>query len=217
MKKLIKICGLSTPDTLESAIEAGADLVGFVRFPKSPRHVEIAQGTELALQAKGRVSRVVLTVDAPDAELDEIMHRIAPDILQFHGNETPQRVEEIRSRYGIPIFKALGIGSAGDLAAITLFQGIADTILLDAKPAPDALLPGGNGKAFDWQLLTGIDPAVSFMLSGGLNPDNIAEAIQITGASSVDVSSGVERTKGAKDGDLIRAFIHNARAAWNTH
>lgn len=214
MSTLVKICGLSTNETLDVAIEAGADMVGFARFAKSPRHVSLEQGRALSRRAKGRVMRVVLVVDADDAALAETVAALDPDLLQLHGHETPARVAEIRSRFGRPVMKVFGIAQAADLAAIAPYANIADRLLLDAKPprTPDAL-PGGNGLRFDWGLLTGLDPSLGFMLSGGLNPDNVADAIRLTKAAGVDVSSGVESAPGIKDPARIEAFVRAARAA----
>ncbi|MGO4706366.1 phosphoribosylanthranilate isomerase [Microvirga sp. 2MCAF38] len=214
MTTLIKICGLSTPETLDAALDAGADLVGFVRFAKSPRHVNLDQGRDLARRAKGRAGRVALVVDAEDAELADIVEALDPDLLQLHGHETPERVAAIRARFGRPVMKALGIAEAADLEAISAYREVADRILLDAKPPRTAdALPGGNGLPFDWRLLGGLDPAIAFMLSGGLNPQNVAEAIRLTGARAVDVSSGVESRPGLKDPAKIEAFIKAARVA----
>lgn len=215
MNHVIKICGLSTPETLEAALQAGADWVGFARFAKSPRHVDLALGAKLSAQAKGRARRVVLLVDAEDAAIAEAVAALDPDLLQLHGHETPERVAAIRDRFKKPVMKALGIAEAADLAALDAYSGVADHLLLDAKPpkTPDAL-PGGNGLPFDWRLLTGLDPRLSFMLSGGLNPGNVAEAIRLTKARAVDVSSGVEVAPGVKDAGKIEAFIKAARAAY---
>lgn len=224
MTSLIKICGLSTPATLEAAIAAGADMVGFVRFPRSPRHLELDPGRELSQAARGRVLRVLLVVDAEDRDLDAAMAALDPDILQLHGHETPQRLEALRIRYGVPVMKAIGIAESADLAGIAAYEDAADRILLDAKPPRGAALPGGNGVAFDWGLLAaakgaepsglgGLDPG-TLMLSGGLSPENVAEAIRITGIRAVDVSSGVETRPGEKDAGRIRAFIQAARQAF---
>ncbi|NIX75739.1 phosphoribosylanthranilate isomerase [Microvirga terricola] len=215
MDHAVKICGLSTPETLEAALQAGADWVGFVRFAKSPRHVDLSLGQRLSALAKGRAGRVVLLVDAEDAAIAEAVTALDPDLLQLHGHETPERVAAIRSTFKKPVMKAIGIAEAGDLAALDAYSAIADHLLLDAKPpkTPEAL-PGGNGLPFDWRLLTGLDPRLSFMLSGGLNPGNVAEAIRLTKARAVDVSSGVEVAPGVKDSGKIEAFIKAARAAY---
>lgn len=215
MDNLVKICGLSTPETLDAALGSGADWVGFVRYPKSPRHVDLDAGRDLSGQAKGRALRVVLLVDATDRDIGAAVEALDPDLLQLHGHETPERVAAIRKAFGRPVVKALGIAEAADLARLDAFAGAADHFILDAKPPRNAnALPGGNGLSFDWRLLTGLDPAVSFMLSGGLDPDNVAEAIRLTKAKAVDVSSGVEVRPGIKDPARIEAFVKAARAAF---
>jgi phosphoribosylanthranilate isomerase len=215
MDDVIKICGLSTPETLEVALEAGADWVGFVRFPKSPRHVSLDLGRALSGSAKGRALRAVLLVDADDASIAAAVEALDPDLLQLHGHETPERVAAIRAAYGRPVIKAIGIENEADLPTLATYAGAADHLLLDAKPprTPDAL-PGGNGLSFDWRLLGGLDPGLSFMLSGGLDPGNVAEAIRLTASKAVDVSSGVEQEPGIKDPARIEAFIKAARAAF---
>lgn len=207
----IKICGLSTPDTLDAALGAGADWVGFVRFPRSPRHVELETACTLSRQAKGRAGRVVLLVDPDDASLHHAVEAIEPDLIQLHGRESPERVAEIRALTGLPVMKALGIASAGDLASIAAYAGIADRLLLDAKAPPGASLPGGNGVSFDWNLLAGADLPAGTMLSGGLGPANVAEALARTGLTAVDVSSGVEKAPGSKDPARIAAFVAAVR------
>ena len=216
MKDWVKICGLSTPETLEAALDAGADLVGFVRFPKSPRHVSLDLGRDLSRQARGRALRVVLLVDADDAAIADAVEALDPDLLQLHGCESPERAAAIRSRFGRPVLKAIGIADASDLAALGPYAGGVDHLLLDAKPPrTSGALPGGNGLSFDWRLLNGLDPGLSFMLSGGLNPGNVAEAVRLTGSKSVDVSSGVETEPGVKDPGKIEAFVKAARAAFS--
>jgi phosphoribosylanthranilate isomerase len=211
----VKICGLSTPATLEAALDAGADLVGLVHFPKSPRHLGLEAGQALSARAKGRALRVALLVDPDDATLAAVIEAFDPDLLQLHGSESPERVAAIRARYGRPVMKALGIAEEADLGALARYRTVADRLLLDAKPPKAAgSLPGGNGVAFDWRLVAGLDPDTSFMLSGGLNPDNVGTAIALTGARSVDVSSGVEVRPGEKDPARIEAFVKAARAAW---
>jgi len=215
MDNLIKICGLSTPETLEAALGAGADLVGFVRYSRSPRHVELDQGRALSRQARGRAQRVVLLVDAQDEAIAEAVEALDPDLLQLHGHESPDRVREIRARFGRPVMKAVGIAEEADLAALAPYGEAADRLLLDAKPPRRAdALPGGNGLSFDWRVLAALDPSVSYMLSGGLTPDNVAEAIRLTGAGAVDVSTGVESGPGTKDPARIEAFVRAARAAY---
>ncbi|WP_019903477.1 phosphoribosylanthranilate isomerase [Methylobacterium sp. 77] len=206
----IKICGLSTPDTLDAALSAGADLVGFVHFQKSPRHVDLERARLLSEQAKGRAERVILLVDPDDALVDAALEAVDPDWIQLHGRETPERVAMIRSRSGRPVMKAIGIASHADLAAIVA-HGAADRILLDAKPPPSAALPGGNGHAFDWGLLSGMDLPLGTMLSGGLTPENVAEALTRTGLRAVDVSSGVETRPGEKSAERIAAFVSAVR------
>jgi phosphoribosylanthranilate isomerase len=215
MDNLVKICGLSTPETLDAALSAGADWVGFVRFPRSPRHVDLDVGRDLSGRAKGRALRVVLLVDAEDADIADALAALDPDLLQLHGHETPQRVAAIRAAFGRPVVKALGVADPSDLAALGSYGGAADHVLLDAKPPRgQGALPGGNGLSFDWRLLAGLDPGLPFMLSGGLNPDNVAEAIRLTGTRAVDVSSGVEVRPGIKDPGKIEAFVKAARAAY---
>jgi len=208
---LVKICGLSEPQTLEATIAAGADLAGFVFFPKSPRHIDLATARALGEQAAGRVKKVALTVDADDAALDAAIAALAPDLLQLHGHESPARVAAVRARYGLPVLKAIGVATAADVAAARAFEGVADWLLFDAKPAPDASVPGGAGVAFDWDLLRNIT-AKNWMLSGGLDPENVAEALRRTQAPAVDVSSGVERARGVKDAEKIAAFVAAVRA-----
>jgi phosphoribosylanthranilate isomerase len=214
MTPLVKICGLSTVEALDAALEVGADMVGLVRFPKSPRHVALNEGRALSARAKNKALRVVLVVDADDAALAEAVEALEPDLLQLHGAETPERVAAIQARFGRPVMKAIGIADAADLEAIPWYARVADRILLDARPprTGDAL-PGGNGLAFDWRLIAGLDPSQSFMLSGGLTAENVGEAVALTGAAAVDVSSGVERRLGEKDPDAIAAFVKAARAA----
>jgi phosphoribosylanthranilate isomerase len=213
MSLLIKICGLSTLDTLDAALDAGADMVGFVFFPPSPRHLSLDLARELGARVEGRALKVALSVDADDATLAASIDALGPDMLQLHGNETPERVAEIRRRFGLPVMKALGVSDAADLAAINRYAGAVDRVLLDAKPPKGATRPGGNAKAFDWRILAGAAIATPWMLSGGLDPDNVNEAIAITGATAIDVSSGVESAPGVKDRGLIADFIRRARAA----
>jgi phosphoribosylanthranilate isomerase len=211
---LVKICGLTTPETLEAALEAGADMVGFVRYARSPRHLELGRARELTERARGRAARVLLLVSPTDEELDASVSAIAPDLVQLHGTETPDRVAAIRVRTGRPIVKAIGIADAADLGGIDAYARVADRILLDAKPPRGATLPGGNGATFDWSLLDGLDRRLEVMLSGGLDPANVAEAIGRTGIRAVDVSSGVETRPGEKDPDRIKRFVEAARAAF---
>ncbi|WP_375408708.1 phosphoribosylanthranilate isomerase [uncultured Methylobacterium sp.] len=207
----VKICGLSTAETLRAALDAGADLVGFVHFPKSPRHVGLEEGARLSAQAKGHAERVLLLVDPDDALVAASVAAIEPDLIQLHGGETPERVIEIRRASGRPVMKALGVAGREDLAGMTAYAGAADRILLDARPPKGADLPGGNGQAFDWEILSGTDLPVGLMLSGGLTPGNVSEALRRTGVTAVDVSSGVEGSPGVKDPALIRAFLAAVR------
>jgi phosphoribosylanthranilate isomerase len=213
MALTVKICGLKTPEALDVALEAGADLVGFVFFPPSPRHLGLEGARTLAGRVKGRAGIVALTVDATDETLLDIMTVLKPDMLQLHGSETPDRVVTVRARYGRPVMKALPVAERADLAPIHLYANVADRLIFDARAPKDATRPGGLGKPFDWTLLAGVDPGIPFMLSGGLDAGNVAEAIAITHAPGVDVSSGVERAPGVKDPDKIRAFIRAARTA----
>jgi phosphoribosylanthranilate isomerase len=208
---LVKICGLSTPATLAATIAAGADLAGFVFFPKSPRHIDLDTARALGEQATGRIGKVALTVDADDAALDALIAALRPDMLQLHGHESPARVEAIKARCGLPVIKAIGVATAADVAAAADFESVADTLLFDARPAPDAVVPGGAGVSFDWGLLRNIR-ATNWMLSGGLDPANVAAALAQTGAPGVDVSSGVERARGVKDAEKIAAFVAAVRA-----
>jgi phosphoribosylanthranilate isomerase len=203
----VKICGLRRPEHVSAAVAAGARYVGFVFFPKSPRNVDVATAAALAAEVPPGVAKVALVVNADDALLDEITAAVPLDMLQLHGSETPDRVTEIRSRYGLPVMKAVGIADAADLARIDDYAGVADQILVDAKPPKEAELPGGNGLAFDWRLLQGRHWTVPWMLAGGLTPENVALAAKLTGARQVDVSSGVESAPGEKDADRIGAFL----------
>src|SRR3954465_7580216 len=215
MTPLVKICGLNSVEALDAALSAGADLVGFVRYPRSPRHLGLDEAGSLSARAKGRALRVALTVDASDEELSIIVSAIDPDVLQLHGDESPERVAAIRARFGRPVMKALGIAKESDLAALSRYCEVADRLLLDAKPPKRAeALPGGNGLPFDWRLVAGLDPALAVMLSGGLAPENVAAAIALTGIRALDVSSGVERRPGEKDPEKIDRFVRAARAAW---
>ena len=210
----VKICGLSTPETLDAAIAAGADLVGFVFFPRSPRNVTLEQAAALAARARGKARVVTLVVDADDALLSAIAAEVRPDLIQAHGAETPERIAEITRLTGKPVIKAIRVSGDADIAAAADYSTVASLILYDAK-APETLgnaLPGGNGHAFDWGLLEG-GKRPAFMLAGGLTPENVAEAIRVTGAPVVDVSSGVESAPGIKDIGLIRKFIEAAKSA----
>lgn len=213
MALTVKICGLRTPETLDVAIESGADQVGFVFFPPSPRNLGLEAARLLGERAHGRAAKVALTVNANNDIIAAIIAALKPDMLQLHGDETPDRVAVVRSRFGLPVMKALPIATRADLSPIREFDKVADRLLFDARAPQDATRPGGLGMPFDWTLLAGIKPAVPFMLSGGLDAKNVAEALRITRAPGVDVSSGVERAPGEKDPDKIRAFIRAARAA----
>ncbi|MCP3378907.1 MULTISPECIES: phosphoribosylanthranilate isomerase [unclassified Bradyrhizobium] len=212
MSLLVKICGLSTRETLDVALDAGADMVGFVFFPPSPRHVSLETGRDLGRQAKQRALKVALTVDADDATLDNIMDALSPDIFQLHGKESVARLRDIKQKFGRPVMKAVPVATAGDLAVLPGYAAVADRILFDARAPKDATRPGGLGAPFDWHLLENLDLKLPYMVSGGLHADNVAEALRVTGAGGVDVSSGVESTPGVKDPELMKAFIRAARA-----
>jgi phosphoribosylanthranilate isomerase len=213
MALTIKICGLRTPETLEVALESGADQVGFVFFAPSPRNLGLEAARALSQRAAGRAGKVALTVDANDDTLAAIVAALNPDMLQLHGTESPERVAVVRSKFGLPVMKALPIATRADLSPVRQYARVADRILFDARAPQDATRPGGLGKPFDWTLLAGLKVTVPYMLSGGLDAGNVAEAIRIAGAPGVDVSSGVESSPGVKDADKIRAFIRAARAA----
>jgi phosphoribosylanthranilate isomerase len=213
MSLIVKICGLSTEETLDAALAAGADMVGFVFFARSPRFVSLEKAAALAHRARGKAAIVALSVDMHDAGLTSLIDAVHPDWLQLHGAEPPARVADVRQRFGLPVMKAIGVGSSGDLAAAKSYAAVADRLLLDARPPKDADRPGGNGRRFDWSIAAGFAPGIPYLLSGGLSPMNVAEAIAVTGAPGVDVSSGVETAPGKKDPALIRAFVANARAA----
>jgi phosphoribosylanthranilate isomerase len=213
MSVLVKICGLKTPDALDAALEAGADLVGFVFFPPSPRNLGIEAARILGARVQARAKKVALSVDATDSELERVIEALKPDMLQLHGKETPERVVAMRSRFGLPVMKALPIEQKSDLAPIRVYEKVADWLLFDGRAPRDATRPGGLGKTFDWTLLESLDLKIPFMLSGGLDAGNVAEALRVTRAPAVDVSSGVERAPGEKDPEKIRAFVRAARAA----
>ena len=209
----VKICGLSTRETVHGAIDAGADYIGLVFYPRSPRNIGIATAADLAEVARGRARIVALIVDAPDALVQDIARIVRPDFFQAHGGETPERISAIKTATGIPVIKAIKVEEESDLSLVQDYDGIAEMVLLDAK-TPTALtnaLPGGNGRAFDWRILDKNERRKRFMLSGGLTPGNVAQAIAITGAPIVDVSSGVETAPGRKDLGLIRAFLEAAK------
>lgn len=208
---IVKVCGLSTAPALEAALRAGADVVGFVFFAKSPRHVGFEAARALGERARGRARIAALSVDAADDALARIVEALAPDILQLHGRETPSRVKEIGLRFACATMKAVGVAAPGDLADAERYDGVADFLLIDAKPPKDAALPGGNGLPFDWRLASGFSPRKPWLLSGGLDPGNVERAIALTGACGVDVSTGVESAPGVKDEGKIASFIVAAR------
>jgi phosphoribosylanthranilate isomerase len=213
MSLAVKICGLSTRETLDAALDAGADMVGFVFFAPSPRHIRLETARELGRQVQTRAKKVALTVDADDATLAAIVEALQPDILQLHGHETPARIAEIRRKFGREAMKALPVERGADIAILPDYATVADRILFDARPPKGATRPGGLGAAFDWHLLENLDLKLPFMVSGGLHAGNVAEAIRVTRAHGVDISSGVERAPGVKDVEMIREFIRAARAS----
>ncbi len=207
----VKICGLTRPQDVTDAVTAGARYLGFVFFPRSPRHLSLDAAAALAQAVPPGVAKVALTVDADDAALDALLAQVPVDLLQLHGHETPDRVAEIKARTGLPVMKAVGVAEASDLAALDAYQAVADQILLDAKPSGAGDLPGGNGLSFDWHLIAGRAWSKPWMLAGGLTPENVARAITLTGARQVDVSSGVETAPGQKDAARVAAFVAAAR------
>lgn len=214
MSVAVKFCGLTRPEDLAAAATAGARYAGFVFFEKSPRHLSLDAARALSLAAPVGLAKVALTVDADDAALDALLAQVPIDMLQLHGHESPERVAEVRARFGLPVMKAVGIAEATDLARIGLYEDVADQILVDAKPPQEATLPGGNGLAFDWRLLSGRKYwRKPWMLAGGLTPDTVADAVRLTGARQVDVSSGVERAPGVKDAARMAAFAAAATRA----
>ncbi|NHQ75329.1 phosphoribosylanthranilate isomerase [Roseovarius gahaiensis] len=208
----VKICGLTDPADIPAAILAGASYVGFVFFPKSPRHLVLEDAAFMATAVPVGIMKVALTVDADDAMLDALTQQVPLDMLQLHGSETPERVAEVKSRYGLPVMKAVGISDADDLPQLETYGRVADQLLVDAKPPKGADRPGGNALAFDWNLIAGRRWPVPWMLAGGLTPDNAAQAVRLTGARQLDVSSGVESAEGVKDGALMRAFVEAAQS-----
>jgi phosphoribosylanthranilate isomerase len=209
----VKICGIKDLAAMDTALDAGADLVGLVFFPPSPRAVTMDLAAKLAARARGRALIVALTVDADDSLLEEIVDHAKPDLLQLHGVEKKERVAAIRTRFGRSVMKAIPVAEAADLRFVPDYEAVADRILFDARPPKEASRPGGHGRAFDWTLLARLSCKKPMMLSGGLTPENVAEAIRIVRPDAVDVSSGVERAPGEKDLEKIRAFVKNARAA----
>jgi len=212
MSLLVKICGLSTRETLDVALDAGADMVGFVFFAPSPRHLSLEVGRELGRQVKRHALKVALTVDADDATLDNIMDALSPDIFQLHGKESVARLRDIKQKFGRPVMKAVPVETAADLAVLPGYAAVADRILFDARAPKDATRPGGLGAPFDWHLLENLDLKLPYMVSGGLHAENVAEALCLTRAGGVDVSSGVESAPGVKDPEMIQAFIRACRA-----
>lgn len=213
MKTEVKICGVTQAEHVDAAVEAGADYIGLVFFPASPRHVDWVTATGLARHARARVQVVALVVDPTDLDLKEIESNLRPDVIQFHGRERPELLDVVRARNVFQIWKALPVGTADDLALARDYVNVVDRFVLDAKPPKDATRPGGNAHRFDWSLVAGIDLGKPFVLSGGLDPDNVGEALAITRAPTVDVSSGVESAPGVKDPGKIRAFVDAVRAA----
>lgn len=208
----VKICGLATVDDVRACADAGANYIGLVFFEKSPRNIIIPAARELALAAPLGLAKVALVVNPSDAELDAITATVPLDMLQLHGRETPERVAEVKARYGLPVMKAVGIADGDDLPKLESYFGVADQILVDAKPPKGGELPGGNGLSFDWRLIAGRRWPCPWMLAGGLTPENVAEAVKMTGAKQVDVSSGVEDAPGQKNAELIQKFVQSSRA-----
>ncbi|MBN9250701.1 MAG: phosphoribosylanthranilate isomerase [Mesorhizobium sp.] len=209
----IKICGLKTDTALVAALSGGATHVGFIFFPKSPRNITPSEAGRLRKLAGGKAKAVAVTVDADNEFLDTIVTEMQPDMLQLHGSETPERLAELKVRYGLPVMKALSVREPADLAAIAPYRGVADRLLFDAKPPKGSELPGGNGVSFDWTILARLDADVDYMLSGGLNAANIGEAIRLANPPGLDISSGVESAPGIKDTALIEQFFKAVRAA----
>lgn len=209
----IKICGLKTDAAVAAVLAGGASHIGFIFFSKSPRHITPSEAARLRQAASGRAKAVAVTVDADDAMLDEIVAAMAPDMLQLHGLETPERVAAVKQRYGLPVIKAFAIREAADLVPIAPYRGLADRFLFDAKPPAGSDLPGGNGVSFDWRVLAGLDAEVDYMLSGGLNTANVGDALRLANPPAIDISSGVESAPGVKDVALIENFFRAVRAA----
>ena len=207
----VKICGLKTLGDVQAVATAGAAYAGFNFFPKSPRSVTVDAARALALAAPEGLCKVGLVVDTDEALLDALVAEVPLDMLQLHGHETPARVAEVKARYGLPVMKAIGVADEADLATLLDYSLVADQILIDAKPPKDAVLPGGNGLTFDWRLLVGRKWLKPWMLAGGLTPDNVARAVQLTGARQVDVASGVESAPGVKDAARIATFVAAAQ------
>ena len=208
----VKICGISTVDDVRACAGAGANYMGLVFFEKSPRNITIPAARDLALAAPMGLAKVALVVNPSDAELDAIAGTVPLDMIQLHGRETPERVAEVKARYGLPVMKAVGIADANDLPKLESYFGVADQILVDAKPPKGGELPGGNGLSFDWRLIAGRRWPCPWMLAGGLTPENVAEAVKMTGTKQVDVSSGIEDAPGQKNAELIQKFVQSSRA-----
>ncbi|MEX3010875.1 phosphoribosylanthranilate isomerase [Hoeflea sp. TYP-13] len=213
MSVSVKICGLKTEAAIDAAIDGGASYVGFIFFAKSPRNVSPRQAASLAGHARGRVTIVAVSVNADNATLDEIVSVVKPDMLQLHGSESPERVSEVKNRFGLPVMKAFSLREQGDLDLIEPYRGVADKFLFDAKPPEGSELPGGNGVAFDWTILSKLDSEIDYMLSGGLNAGNIRDALEQTRTKGIDASSGVESAPGVKDIKLIAEFFDAVRSA----
>ena len=208
----VKICGVNDAAGFDAAVAAGADLLGFVFYPPSPRAVTPAEAAALSARHRGGPLRVGLFVDPDDALLAEVLAALPLDLIQLHGEERPERCAAIRARFGLPVMKALGVAVPADLAQLAEYAPAVDRFLLDAKPPPGATLPGGNAAAFDWSLVAGQPIPRPWLLAGGLTPDNVAQALRASGAAGVDVSSGVERARGVKDPARIAAFVGAARS-----
>lgn len=211
MKIDIKICGLKTEEAVLRAVERGASHIGFIFFEKSPRNIEPDLAGRLADLVRGRTKIVAVTVNADNDDMDEVVHLLKPDMLQLHGGETPDQLLRLKAIYALPLMKAFAIREAQDFDRIDPYIGIADRFLFDAKAPAGSELPGGNGVSFDWTLLRSLDASIDYMLSGGLNKDNIAEALRETGARGIDISSGVESAPGIKDLSMINAFFDAVR------
>ena len=211
----VKICGLSTPEMVHTAVDAGATHIGFMFYERSPRNVTVAQAADLRALLPETVQAVAVMVNPDDALVDNVAQTVKPDLLQLHGSETPKRVMDIKTRTGLPVMKVISVADAGDVATAEIYEKAADLLLFDAKPPKSMAnpLPGGNAVSFDWSLIADAEPKLPWMLSGGLTPDNVADAIAQTGARMVDVSSGVEDAPGQKNEALIRAFVKAAQSA----
>ena len=212
MSVKVKICGVRTPEVVEAAVAAGGDYVGVVFFAQSPRNVTLAEAALVTKAAAGRIATVAVLVDPDDDLIADVMAIATPDLLQLHGREDPKRMAAIKARFGVPLIKAITVASPEDVAVADRYWDVADIMLFDAKPSPKAALPGGNGLPFDWRALSGLQQHRPFALSGGLTPENVGEAIRLTGAVMVDVSSSVERRAGEKDTGLVQSFIRAAKA-----